>query len=470
MNAVLSRIYPYLIMAIFFFQTDIPKGEAMKLTRQLFLQASLAVMPAMGFLTMPALAEMGPKPSFPDTVGAEPGPQPGKIVARVDLQVGSPLLMTGPNAQPLRVGQMLGPDSVIKVPAGARVRIGFPNGDALHLGEGTLLALRESPKGWLAQVWEGALTLYASPNARGRGTLETPFGSVDAGEGKLGLVLPGAGAGITVYAFNNWRAWERVEKEAAYRVDAAGQDWRIDAAWRGKGKDQAEPLVAGRMLQLEGDSARVSALDPDIEIDLTHVTSPEGMALRKALDARAQGDNAQARTVLAQVQRSFPRNGQAAYFLGLIALEGSDNFEAIRQWQQYIQIDPEGAAQQGIPERVTLLLNEEMREEIRAALKQEANLSNSQPEPGTVAVLPFANRGDQAQAVLSKGLTAMIVSDLSKVPGIRVLEREKMQKLADEIALSQSGLVDEKDAVRAGRLMRAEKLMIGDYKIQEDGK
>lgn len=430
---------------------------------------NLTAITVLSFLASSVQAEMGPKPLVPDIPSTVPYTQPATIVARVDLQVGSPLLMVGQDVQALHSGMLLGPDSVMKVPPGARVRIGFPNGDALHLGEGTILALRDTPKGWLAQVWEGALTVYAAPNARGKGTLETPMGTVDAGEGKLGLVIPGGKSGVTVYAFNNWRAWDTREKEAAYQLDSADHDWRIDADWRTNASEPV-PLRAGYMLLQQEGAPKISSLDPDIEIDLTHITSPEGIALREALDALQKGDSNRARVGLSEVQRVFPKNSQAAYFLGLIALEGGQNFEAIRQWQQYIQIDPQGAEKQGIPARVTLLLNEEMRDEVQKALKQEATLSDSKPEPGTVAVLPFANRGDEAQAVLSKGLTAMIVTDLSKVPGIRVLERAKLQKLADEIALSKSGLVDEKDAVRAGKLMRAEKLMIGDYKIQDDGK
>ncbi len=420
-----------------------------------------------GLAASSVLADLGPKPDLPQATTRAVSTS-GKVLARVDLLVGAPLLATSDGVGLLQTGLMLGPDSVIRVPAGARVRIGFPNGDALHLGEGTTLALREQAEGWKAQVWEGAMTVYAAPSARGRGTLETPRGTLDAGEGKLGVVVLASGEAV-VYAFNNWRAWDSREKDAAYRLDAAGQDWRIDANWQASGGN-SQPLAAGRMLIQRESGARLSALDPDIEVDLTHVTSPEGMALRVAIDLYQKGELAKARNGLLQVQRAFPKNAQAAYYLGLIALETEQNFEAIRQWQQYIQIDPEGATKQGIPERVTLLLNESMREEIQKALKQEAELSAAKPEPGTVAVLPFVNRGDEAQAVLSKGLTAMVVTDLSKVPGIRVLERAKLQKLADEIALSQSGLVDEKEAVRAGRLMRAEKLMIGDYKVQDQSK
>lgn len=442
----------------------------MKMTMKTMVRKTIPMILAAGVGGLAAssvLADLGPKPDLPQATTRAVSTS-GKVLARVDLLVGAPLLATSDGVGLLQTGLMLGPDSVIRVPAGARVRIGFPNGDALHLGEGTTLALREQAEGWKAQVWEGAMTVYAAPSARGRGTLETPRGTLDAGEGKLGVVVLASGEAV-VYAFNNWRAWDSREKDAAYRLDAAGQDWRIDANWQASAGN-SQPLAAGRMLIQRESGARLSALDPDIEVDLTHVTSPEGMALRVAIDLYQKGELAKARNGLLQVQRAFPKNAQAAYYLGLIALETEQNFEAIRQWQQYIQIDPEGATKQGIPERVTLLLNESMREEIQKALKQEAELSAAKPEPGTVAVLPFVNRGDEAQAVLSKGLTAMVVTDLSKVPGIRVLERAKLQKLADEIALSQSGLVDEKEAVRAGRLMRAEKLMIGDYKVQDQSK
>jgi uncharacterized protein YjcR len=64
-------------------------------------------------------------------------------------------------------------------------------------------------------------------------------------------------------------------------------------------------------------------------------------------------------------------------------------------------------------------------------------------------------------------LTAFVITDLAKVPGLKVLEREKLEKLIDEIKLSEKGDLVEKSArVRAGRIMRAEKLMIGDYLIE----
>lgn len=55
--------------------------------------------------------------------------------------------------------------------------------------------------------------------------------------------------------------------------------------------------------------------------------------------------------------------------------------------------------------------------------------------------------------MLQKGISTLVIAELMKVPGLKVLERTKIEGLLDEIALSQSGLVDEKIALRADRIM-----------------
>ena len=67
---------------------------------------------------------------------------------------------------------------------------------------------------------------------------------------------------------------------------------------------------------------------------------------------------------------------------------------------------------------------------------------------------------------MAKGLAAMIIADLSKVPGLKVLEREKVQLLVNEAKLGDSGLADRASAVRSGRLMRAEKVVVGNFEVQ----
>jgi hypothetical protein len=58
------------------------------------------------------------------------------------------------------------------------------------------------------------------------------------------------------------------------------------------------------------------------------------------------------------------------------------------------------------------------------------------------------------------------IADLSKVPGLKVLEREKVQLLVNEAKLGDSGLADTASAVRSGRLMRAEKVVVGNFEVK----
>ena len=56
----------------------------------------------------------------------------------------------------------------------------------------------------------------------------------------------------------------------------------------------------------------------------------------------------------------------------------------------------------------------------------------------------------------------MLITDLSKIKGIKVLERVKMQALVEELGLGISGLVEAKTFPRVGRLLGAQHLVGGD--------
>jgi TolB-like protein len=82
--------------------------------------------------------------------------------------------------------------------------------------------------------------------------------------------------------------------------------------------------------------------------------------------------------------------------------------------------------------------------------------------PNTLAVLYFQNKsGNSALDPLRKGLTLMLITDLSQVKGLQVIERVKLQALVEEMGLGASGLVDEGTAPRVGRLLGARWLVGG---------
>ena len=108
------------------------------------------------------------------------------------------------------------------------------------------------------------------------------------------------------------------------------------------------------------------------------------------------------------------------------------------------------------------LVTQEVKSWAKEALEQEKTLKTIS-EPNTVAVLYFYNQtGWSDLDLLQKGLAIMLMTDLSKVKEINVVERVKLQALVDELDLGVSGLVEAETSSRVGRLLGAEYLVGGD--------
>ncbi len=81
-----------------------------------------------------------------------------------------------------------------------------------------------------------------------------------------------------------------------------------------------------------------------------------------------------------------------------------------------------------------------------------------------VAILPFLN--DSPTATLDDmelGFAELFQSALSEVPGVRLVERQALEKILSEQKLSESGLVDDSTAVALGKLAGAQILLSGSF-------
>jgi hypothetical protein len=88
----------------------------------------------------------------------------------------------------------------------------------------------------------------------------------------------------------------------------------------------------------------------------------------------------------------------------------------------------------------------------------------SPPAPKRVAVVPFEDlSGTSDLKWLSKGVAVTITSDLRRLPGLLILERAQLEAALSEVRLAQTGVVDEKTAAAAGRLIGADLLILGEY-------
>ena len=64
-------------------------------------------------------------------------------------------------------------------------------------------------------------------------------------------------------------------------------------------------------------------------------------------------------------------------------------------------------------------------------------------------------------APLGKAVSAMLVTEFSGRPGLKVIERQNLQELIQEQKLALSGLVDERQAVQIGQLLGAQYMLFG---------
>jgi TolB-like protein len=102
------------------------------------------------------------------------------------------------------------------------------------------------------------------------------------------------------------------------------------------------------------------------------------------------------------------------------------------------------------------------REWAKKVVAEEKSLS-APAGRNTVAVLYFNNgTGDPSLDPMRKGIPLLLVTDLSGVPGLSVIERTRLQALTEETALGASGLVEAGTAPRVGKLLGARWLVGGE--------
>lgn len=91
----------------------------------------------------------------------------------------------------------------------------------------------------------------------------------------------------------------------------------------------------------------------------------------------------------------------------------------------------------------------------------------------TVAILSFTNGsfGKDAKDYdgLTKGIPAMLITDMQANPNIRVIERDQVQSLVDEQKLVTGGQVDQATAVKIGKLLGVHHMIWGTYMTDPKG-
>jgi tetratricopeptide (TPR) repeat protein len=215
----------------------------------------------------------------------------------------------------------------------------------------------------------------------------------------------------------------------------------------------------GRRALDRGDYARAIS-----ELSQAALRSPQDYKrfreLGVALFQTRQLDHAVA--ALERARKLQPNDGRTLFFLGMCHEQKGSFAEAIAVYGEYRKhsfFDPMNQQLQARISRLSLKLAEL---EVQQALQMEKTHTPAPVRTNTVAVLYFRNVSERREwNTLLKGLTSILITDLGKVRGLRLVERAKLEVLMQEIALSSSGLYDQLTAPRAGRILGAERVIIG---------
>lgn len=112
--------------------------------------------------------------------------------------------------------------------------------------------------------------------------------------------------------------------------------------------------------------------------------------------------------------------------------------------------------------RASQVITEDTRTWAKEVLEEEKDLEALKGS-NTLAVLYFNNKsGDKSLNPVQKGLTLMLITDLSNVSGIQIVERVRLQALMEEMGLGTSGLVKPDTEADVGKLIGAEWIVGGD--------
>jgi len=206
---------------------------------------------------------------------------------------------------------------------------------------------------------------------------------------------------------------------------------------------------------------------PALEAELAQSPNDAGLMTRVGIAYYGAKEYGRARDVLRSALVVSRENFPAQVYLGL-TYEELGQLDSARIAYTTAAGQARNPRQRSeIENRLTLLTVRELRQSAREAVAREATLSNEPPTENAVAVMPFRYVGtNQELAPVGRGLTHLMITDLAKLDQLRLLERERVQALVDEMALTDAGTVDPATGARSGRLLRAARVLQGSVQDQ----
>lgn len=180
------------------------------------------------------------------------------------------------------------------------------------------------------------------------------------------------------------------------------------------------------------------------------------------------GDLDRAGSVLEQAN-AIQMDARTTLYLGLVHEKQGDYDKALDAYRAAIGLEPRGKTKQMIRAHFDAVVRARVTEEVASALAAEHTLETAAIPDNTIAVVDFDNSGLPAEVrPLSRGLVEFTALDLGKIHSLQVVERQKIDILMKELALSESNLVDPETRLRVGKLSGSRNLVTGSLQLVND--
>jgi tetratricopeptide (TPR) repeat protein len=147
------------------------------------------------------------------------------------------------------------------------------------------------------------------------------------------------------------------------------------------------------------------------------------------------GHAPQAQAKLEEAQHLDPEDAPTLYFLAQAAEKSGDTGAALQAYTDYLAKSHKNSAV--VRARIHDLTLRRATEQILKAIDRENELEAASIPKNSVAVPEFTNALERKDLdPLSPGLSAILITDLSQVHALRIMERERIRILLDELALA----------------------------------
>jgi tetratricopeptide (TPR) repeat protein len=176
------------------------------------------------------------------------------------------------------------------------------------------------------------------------------------------------------------------------------------------------------------------------------------------------GQYEQALDELNKAKEKREKDAQVMFYLGLTYERLEQYDKAIEEYSNYVKLGRFNSMKKEIQRRVEWLIRQQAAQWAEQRMKIEEQINPASIPDNTIGVTYFKPFSVSNELVpLHKGLTELLIVDLSMVEALRVVDRTRLTEIYNELALASTDFVDQSMAPRLGKLLGANSLVTGTF-------